>query len=311
MCPPSVPPVTIVLTSRNRQADLLRAIESCLAQDYPDVEILLYDASTDDTETVVRGRFPEIRYIRDVPSQGLVAARNRGYREARGKYVFLIDDDAYYTDPLTLTKAVGQFESDPTIAALALPFVDPPNERRARPLAYTAGAELRNFIGCANAVRRDAILSIGGFNETLFRYHEERDMCIRLIDRGYRVVYGGSGPIVHLPDAPRDTAHLNYYSIRNQFLFDYWHTPHPYLLPRLLIDAVQVAKLRVRWVARLNRWLFLLCAPWIILWHSRARRPVSRAAYQRFRALPEAMFEPVGAPSRVPPPLVRPAAGRP
>ena len=66
---PAAPPVSIVLTSKNRQADLLRAIESCLAQVYPDVEVLLYDASTDDTQAAVGRRFPEVRYIRDIPSR--------------------------------------------------------------------------------------------------------------------------------------------------------------------------------------------------------------------------------------------------
>lgn len=302
---PAQPPVSIVLTSKNRQADLLRAIESCLAQAYPDVEVLLYDASTDDTEAVVRRRFPEVRYCRDVPSRGLVAARNQGLREARGKYVFLLDDDAYYTDPLTLAQAVEQFEADATIAAMALPYIDPPNEDRAQPLPFGPGDQLRSFIGCANALRREATLAVGGFNETLFRWHEERDLCIRLMDRGGRVVYGRSGPIVHLPDSRRDSAHLNYYSVRNHFLFDYWYTPHPYLVPRLMIDAAQVALHPTRWSARLARWAFLLAAPFIVMRYALRRRPVSRATYLRFRSLPNPGFMPAGDPRNLPAPLTR------
>ena len=109
-------------------------------------------------------------------------------------------------------------------------------------------------------------------------------LCIRLLDRGGRVVYGRSGPIVHLPDSRRDSTHSNYYAVRNLFLFDYWYTPQPYLVPRLLIDAAQVALHPTRWQARLMRWLFVAAAPFIVMRYALRRRPVSRATYLRFRA---------------------------
>ena len=56
---------SICIVTRNRKADLLRALGSCLAQSYRPLEVLVFDdASTDGTEQDVLARFPQVRYFR-------------------------------------------------------------------------------------------------------------------------------------------------------------------------------------------------------------------------------------------------------
>jgi glucosyl-dolichyl phosphate glucuronosyltransferase len=89
--------LSIIICTHNR-ADLARdAILSVLNQEiYTEEEILVIDnASTDHTAKIVQElepRYPSIRYIFE-PKVGLSNARNRGWQEARGKYVAYIDDD--------------------------------------------------------------------------------------------------------------------------------------------------------------------------------------------------------------------------
>jgi len=78
---------------------LCDAVESCLKQTWPDVEVIVIDdGSTDDTEQLVAGRmagsWPEgrVRYVRQ-PNRGASAARNLGLQLARGAYVQFLDSD--------------------------------------------------------------------------------------------------------------------------------------------------------------------------------------------------------------------------
>ena len=85
----------------------------------------------------------------------------------------------------------------------------------------------------------------------------------------------------------------------------YWYTPQPYLVPRLLIDAAQVALHPTKWAARSARWLFLLAAPLSIVRYALQRRPVRWATNLRFRSLPNPDLIPGGSLQKPPAPLTR------
>jgi glycosyltransferase involved in cell wall biosynthesis len=93
----SLPLVTVIITTYNYAHTVGFAIDSALAQDYPELEVLVVDnCSTDATpELVERYRpDPRFRYIRNESNIGMVPNHNKGLREARGQYVvFLSADD--------------------------------------------------------------------------------------------------------------------------------------------------------------------------------------------------------------------------
>lgn len=164
-----MPLVSVVITTRNRKAALLRAIESCCAQTYRPLEVLVYDdASTDGTGEAVRTRFPEVRYHRTEHNVGLVALRNRGLHEAQGVYLFSIDDDAYYSDRGTIDTIVQVFEANGRIGAVAMAFVEPLNTRPESCRTYSPGQCMRSFVGCSHGLRREAALEGGGYREFFF-----------------------------------------------------------------------------------------------------------------------------------------------
>ncbi len=108
------PLISVVICTYNR-ADLLPgALDSVLRQslDQSQFEIIVVDNnSTDSTPDVVAQylSYPHIRYIHEA-SQGLAHARNRGYKEARGKYVAYLDDDAR-ADPEWLKSILDVFNN--------------------------------------------------------------------------------------------------------------------------------------------------------------------------------------------------------
>lgn len=113
------PRVSVILPTFNRSGYLRQAIESVLAQTYPDFEIIVVDdGSTDDTRAVVAG-FGDARIRYEYQANaGRSAARNRGLALARGEYIaFLDDDDLFLPDKLAVQ--VGFLDAHPEIGLAA------------------------------------------------------------------------------------------------------------------------------------------------------------------------------------------------
>lgn len=286
----SVPLVSIVFATRNRKESLLCAIESCFAQEYTPLEVLVYDdASEDGTGKEVKRLFPSARYYRSDICCGQAGLRDRGFRDSQGKYVLSLDDDAYLTDSSTLDRIVAQFEGDDTISTIALPYYeferDVPESMLQVAASLVEGQEMKSFTGCAVAFRKSHILECGGYRDYLIGQVEEKDLAIRLWDRNYRIVYGGGGPVVHMVSRIRDGERVHYQGVRNTLLFDCLNVPHPFVLPRLGIDSVQMFLYRLSFGNFFKRSWYVLKGLCSCIRHLPDRKPVSIAAYKKFRSL--------------------------
>ncbi|MGE0876466.1 MAG: glycosyltransferase [Burkholderiales bacterium] len=106
--------VTVVVPAHNHADYLGQAIESVLAQTYPDVElIVLDDGSTDETRDVLsrfRGRF----HFESHPNMGQSATLNKGWAMARGEILgYLSADDVLY--PQCVRRAVQTLQEDSAV----------------------------------------------------------------------------------------------------------------------------------------------------------------------------------------------------
>ncbi|WKZ32623.1 MAG: GNAT family N-acetyltransferase [Thermodesulfobacteriota bacterium] len=89
--------VSIIIPTYNRARLVCLAIDSILAQDYTDYEIIVVDdGSTDGTSKALEKYSGSIRYIRQ-ENRGFGAARNRGLAEAKGEYLAFLDSDDLWT----------------------------------------------------------------------------------------------------------------------------------------------------------------------------------------------------------------------
>ncbi|PSN15523.1 glycosyltransferase, partial [filamentous cyanobacterium CCP5] len=89
------PLISVIICTHNRDSYLGLAIASALGQDFGGFEVIVVDnASTDSTRTVVES-FDDSRliYLYE-PVLGLSVARNRGATEAQGEILLYLDDDA-------------------------------------------------------------------------------------------------------------------------------------------------------------------------------------------------------------------------
>lgn len=149
------PLVTVLITTFNRCRLLPRAIQSVLAQDFADFELIIIDdCSTDDTTKVVQQLSDSrIRYIRNEKNLGAehgdrVHMRRVVYELMRGKYFVYLCDDDYWIPRDLLSRQVAKFCEHPD-------------------LAMVMGGQLSHFLTGEVAADADAIAP-----ETLSRYFD-------------------------------------------------------------------------------------------------------------------------------------------
>lgn len=101
----TTPIVSVVIPAFNASGCIDRAVESVRAQTLQEFEIVIVDdVSTDDTVAVVErmaAADPRVRLVRSDVNGGPSAARNRGFLEAKGKWIAILDaDDAFKPERL-------------------------------------------------------------------------------------------------------------------------------------------------------------------------------------------------------------------
>lgn len=195
-----MPLVSVYIPTRNRSALLRRAVDSVLAQTYPEIEVLICDeASTDDTAEVVADyarRYPgKFTYLRNDTPQGACSARNRCIDEAVGTYITGLDDDDVFHpqrvqclvdiycrhSPSFACSRFRYFQTDAQMASLY--------ERRyteaelARVDTLTLPAMLyANLAGNQVLTELSRMRALNGFDESMPSW-QDYDMWIRLADR--------------------------------------------------------------------------------------------------------------------------------
>lgn len=112
------PLVSVIIPVYNGLKFLPVCLPSVLALDYPNLEItVIDDCSTDGTPAYLAEHFPDLPVVRHERNRGLDYSFNEGFRLARGKYVFYVNQDTSY-QPDYLKICVERLEADPSLAAV-------------------------------------------------------------------------------------------------------------------------------------------------------------------------------------------------
>src|SRR5262245_24449723 len=116
---PESPKVTVVIPVYNRERYVAAAIESILAQTFPDFELLVIDdGSADRSREVIRSyRDPRLHLVCNETNLGIPKTRNRGLQLAQGEYLAFLDSDDW-AYPERLAKQVAFLDSRPDYAAV-------------------------------------------------------------------------------------------------------------------------------------------------------------------------------------------------
>lgn len=109
--------ISIVTATYNSAATLEDTLKSVLAQSHPDIEYLIMDGgSTDGTLDLVRRYAPlfegRMRWISE-PDKGIYDAMNKGFQQATGEVLMLINSDDFFAREDAVARVVEQFEAHP------------------------------------------------------------------------------------------------------------------------------------------------------------------------------------------------------
>ncbi|UCH20443.1 MAG: glycosyltransferase [Deltaproteobacteria bacterium] len=106
------PIVSVIIPTYNRSGMLTEAIDSVLAQDFTDFELIVVDdGSTDDTPRILKAYGAKIKVIAQ-RSAGVSAARNRGIAASSGRFIAFLDSDDLWL-PNKLTIQIDFFKTTP------------------------------------------------------------------------------------------------------------------------------------------------------------------------------------------------------
>ena len=211
--------------------------------------VLVDDASTDPAHRVLLDGIaghPHVRLVRLEARHGCTRARKVVLETLDVPYVFMLDDDSYFTGATRadLEAVLDRFRAEPRLAAQAFPCYVPSRDASmdaVRARVYD-GRMVSGFINCACAVRMEAYHDIGGYRaEFDSPYGEERDLCIRLMDRRWTIRQFLEPTVEHHQSvAARDKQHNARGNALNYFRFIWWYHPAWLALPYTVSTFVKL-----------------------------------------------------------------------
>jgi len=225
------PPVTILITARNRPEELAKTLQTLRDQTYSNLEMVVIDDASDiPLQEVVRRAWPAATVLRNESPIGLVEGRSVGMATAEGTYILILDDDSCLTRPDDIDRAVARLEAEPEIAVLSFLIYERP---ALPPSLPTGGTEryVHTFSGGAQMMRKRAAKEVGGYRDFYFYGGEEAEYSLRLLDHGWRILKFPS-VVVHHRKSPigRSLGRIWAYSFRNSV----WTVLLLYPFPRVI-----------------------------------------------------------------------------
>ena len=269
----SPPLVSIVCVTHDRRDLVLRCLESCAAQDYPRIEIVVVANGCDDgTAEAVGKKYAGARIISTPENIGFFPALNLAIRDARGEYVMTIDDDACFVGTDAIARFVEAFAGEPELGAATCNIEGPAEEPPVRVDRYVHSFKT----GFTMMPRKVFTEWVGYYPELFFRSGGEYYLCAALWEGGWRVKQL-SGVRMRHERAMRGRSDWDwkYYGLRSQilvmFMRDPWYLVAPRFCSKWARSMVKFAR-----AGHFGTW----CVAWLSALHHvpdalRMRRPMS------------------------------------
>jgi GT2 family glycosyltransferase/glycosyltransferase involved in cell wall biosynthesis len=209
--------LSIVLVLFNQAPLTLMCLKSLLKNSDIKFDLVIVDNNSTDETPALLEKLQGVEIIRNSENMGFVKAVNQASRVVQSPYMLLLNNDALIESG-ALSNAMNSIKADRSVGAVGakIKLLDgslqeagsiiwsdgtcigygrgcDPNDacyQYARYVDYCSGAFL--------LVRHDLFQSLGGFDEDFApAYYEETDFCIRLRERGFKVLYQPRSEIIH------------------------------------------------------------------------------------------------------------------
>ncbi len=282
----NAPEASIVIVSWNGRQYLEPCLNAVAAQQGVAAETILVDnGSTDGTSAFVRERFPWVRVVALDENRGFAGGNNAGVRQARGRFVVLLNNDTVPEAGWLAALLRGREAGGPNALASSLVVYmhDPrvidsagdgllrwggafKRHHGARVESATTSGEVFGVCGAACVIPRTVFDELGGFDEDFFASHEDVDLSYRARLLGYPCRYVADAVVRHHGSATlgRVSAFAVYHGQRNLEWTYFKNTPWSLLLRTLPGHLIYAAAALVHF-ARIGRLGPFLRAKWAAL----------------------------------------------
>ncbi|MBW8034347.1 MAG: glycosyltransferase family 2 protein [Planctomycetes bacterium] len=224
--------LSIIIVSWNVKDDLLACLaslrENPLSQPF---ELIVIDNdSPDETVELVKQNYPEVNLIENPNNRGFAKANNQGIELATGQYVLLLNPDTI-VHPDSLDILVNFMDDNPDVGACGPKLLNEDGSAQAsvrrfptfrsvlyshtvcrllglfrtqyrkwmmKDFKYDRQTDVDQIMGAAMMCRHSIIDQAGGMDENFFMYFEEIDLCYKIKQAGWRIVFYPEAVISHL-----------------------------------------------------------------------------------------------------------------
>ena len=242
------PSVAVVILNWNGKPLLEKFLPSVINSNYPNLQIVLGDnCSTDSSVDFVRTTYPMITVVENKRNYGFAEGYNRVLQQVNADYYILLNSDVEVPENW-ITPVIELMESEETIAA-AQPKIKWQLDKSQYEYAGAAGGYLDQYAfpfcrgrifdaveqdlgqyndvkevfwasGAALFIKRKAWQLVGGLDGDLFAHMEEIDLCWRLKNLGYKVLFCPDAEVYHVGGGTLQTENpfKTYLNFRNNLI---------------------------------------------------------------------------------------------
>jgi len=238
------PEISIITVNYNGKKDTIELIRSLQKHVSLPLEIIVVDNGSRENEALLlQGLFPDVVIIRSEKNLGFSGGNNLGIVQAKGKYIFLLNNDTFVTED-TFMYLVERLESSPSIGVVSpkIKFAAPPQNIQFAGYTRLSGITIRNALigfgeadhgqheiarqtpfthGAAMILKKEVIEKAGLMPELFFLYYEELDWCAHISACGYELWYEPKCTVFHKESQStgQNSPLRTYYLTRNRLLF--------------------------------------------------------------------------------------------
>lgn len=183
--------ISVITAVYNNRDTIAQALDSALAQDHVDVELIVIDGgSTDGTLEILQGYADRLAVLVSEPDRGIYDALNKGIAQASGEVVGFLHSDDVFAEAGVLSR-IGAAFADPKVDAaygdLLYVKKDDPSRvvRTWRAAKFSRSKLARGWMPPHPTfyVRRSVYEQLGGY-DTAYRIAADYDFVLRLLGRG-------------------------------------------------------------------------------------------------------------------------------
>lgn len=224
--------LSVIIVLYDEYESVVRCLESVYKNKVFEMEVILVhnNSGVKGVEKVLK-KFPKVIYIKNRENLGFGPAVNIGIKKSRGAFVLVLTPDtSLYANTVQPTLAYIKQHPDVSLVGCRvfsdskvhpsafhgypdllthlyeynIPFLKMIRKFNAyyHPTMYTKKAHkykmsVKHIIGAYLLLRKEALVQVGNFDKRFFLYREETDLCKRLIDAGWKIIFLPVGGVEH------------------------------------------------------------------------------------------------------------------